>query len=464
MTGEQRFRTFIKRSFAPFVDAPEAEMDAARERVLQRLQQHRFDDQQEHRDVVPAHWRVRWPAVALVAAAVVLAVLLPSTVLRSAPAVLEDGFGSRAIQYGEVVRGGTLRFPDGSRVEVRPRSEVSLEQADDGVRLSLHKGQVAVLIGEARVQQGNANRTLRAGEQVETVPPAPEPRLTFETVSIRPYNVQSALGGRGGGGFAGFLSNGCSGVNPQVDPSRFAISGVSAFGLITFAYGTTFRDNFGGCLDLAPLNLISGGPDWIRTEPWDVQATIPSSLGLTQEQLQTQLRSGDYPQLKKMLLAMLEDRFRLVVRREMKEIPAYVLSIGKNPSRLTPVAGGYPAGMPEGLQSTQWWDGRPAGYISGEPGSVLAKEVPIQSVIPLIAREAGRPVVDRTGLGGPISFWISFRPEINHLTGRPPTDSPRLASLPTLSKALEDVGLKLEETKVSREVWTIEKIERPSDQ
>ena len=450
----------LDRYFERFRNLPKADVDVAWNRVVDRASKETVSAHEFQSVSAPAQRpsRWRWAAAAAAAVGVALVALIPMTV--GAPAVLEDGQGSRKVSFGEVVRGGTLKFPDGSRVQVDPQSEVSLERIDDGVRLSLRKGQVAVLSGEARVQQGTTERRIQQGEVVSTVKAPPE---KFETISIRPYSNQGALqsGQRGGSGTA--LPSGCSGVTPQVDPSRFSVGNVTVFTLLTFAYGTTIRGNTGGCFDLAPLNLISGGPDWIKTERWDVQATIPASLGLTQEQIQAQLKSGDYPQIKKMLLAMLEDRFKLVLHKETKEIPAYILTLDKNSSRLT--ATGLPPGMPTTPQNVQWWEGLPSGENGGEPGGIMAKEAPFSAVVPLIAREATRPVIDRTGLTMPVTFWISFRPIYNYLTGRPVVigETSRLAGLPTLQKALEEIGLKLEDTKVSREVWVIERIERPSE-
>jgi hypothetical protein len=48
--------------------------------------------------------RLRWPALATVVAAILVAVCLPPTIVRSAPAVFEDASGSRSVGYGELVR------------------------------------------------------------------------------------------------------------------------------------------------------------------------------------------------------------------------------------------------------------------------------------------------------------------------------------------------------------------------
>jgi ferric-dicitrate binding protein FerR (iron transport regulator) len=158
--------------------------------------------------------RWQWSAVAAIAAGIAIAVLLPMKT-QSAAAVLEDGVGSREIQYGEIVRprGDTsamLSITDGPRVEVRSESELKLERASDGgVRILLNRGEVivdasgqyrgnlyvqtkdmtasvggavslvnteeqgsrvAAIGGEVRVQQGSTERKLRSGEQIVTSP------------------------------------------------------------------------------------------------------------------------------------------------------------------------------------------------------------------------------------------------------------------------------------------------------
>jgi uncharacterized protein (TIGR03435 family) len=116
------------------------------------------------------------------------------------------------IEAQEIVRAGsegsTLVLADGSRVEMRAQSELSLERADDGVRIRLNSGdvivnaakqhghlyvqtrdlkvsvvgtvflvnaddkgsRVAVIEGEVRVQQGTVETRLRPGEQLASNP------------------------------------------------------------------------------------------------------------------------------------------------------------------------------------------------------------------------------------------------------------------------------------------------------
>ena len=101
--------------------------------------------------VRPISRRLLWGAVA---AAVVIAVVLPALLVRnlrqsSAPAVVETADGKLWLAFGDIVRasggaGEVLALADGSRVEMRSQSELSIERANDGVRIRLNKGSVIV--------------------------------------------------------------------------------------------------------------------------------------------------------------------------------------------------------------------------------------------------------------------------------------------------------------------------------
>src|SRR5262249_7196772 len=72
-------------------------------------------------------------------------------------------------------------------------------------------------------------------------------------------------GGRGLPG-TGVSTGPCIGSGPDIDPGRFAINSTLYY-LITAAYG------MGSCL--ATYDRLSGGPDWVKSDRWAVQAAIP---------------------------------------------------------------------------------------------------------------------------------------------------------------------------------------------
>jgi uncharacterized protein (TIGR03435 family) len=81
----------------------------------------------------------------------------------------------------------------------------------------------------------------------------------------------------------------------------------------------------------------------------------------------------------------------------------------------------------------------------------------MQTILLMITGNAGRPVVDKTGLTGTYEFAFQYVPN-EFLT------SPNAPAGPTIYKAVEDqLGLKLEAVKLPIEYLTIERVEKPSE-
>ena len=513
-TGE-----ILDQSLGLYSDVSPEELESSREQTLRYLETETgktFPQQVLAADRVPPIWRWRWPVAgaAVIAAVLTIAVLTPVTRRQSPPARLEDGSGSRKIAYGEVVRpsaGGMLVLSDQSRVEMRGESELTLERATDGVQIRLNRGDVivtaakqrtghlyvktkdvivsvvgtvflvktgeegsriAVIQGEVHVQQNGEEKKLHPGEQVSsnpmmklepvsaeiawsreveehlamlqqlTAPPPvpPEKRIVFEETSVKPYNPSSSTGRGAGGGGMSIMPSGCGGNYPiQIDPGRFVVSGATLHSVITWAYGTG-PINYNSCQNMSAQNVVSGGPGWIRTDLWEIQATIPQgSLSYTPEQL----RKGDVPQLRMMLRALLEDRFSIVMQNEVKEVPAYALTAETGAPKLT---------IPAGVGSMFAND--PPGILR-EIGLFHVKNAPMSDFIPDLERQTARPVLDRTGLTGPLTFWVNYTPQ-NYSLSIPLTG-------PSIAVALqEQVGLKLENIKTKVEVWVIKSVEKPT--
>ena len=88
--------------------------------------------------------------------------------------------------------------------------------------------------------------------------------------------------------------------------------------LIATAYGLPFN----------PSRRLSGGPDWIRGREGlydiDAKGSFPDGLSSNAREERERL----------MLQALLTDRFKLTMRREMKEMPVYVLLVDKGGPKL----------------------------------------------------------------------------------------------------------------------------------
>jgi uncharacterized protein (TIGR03435 family) len=454
------------------------------------------------------------------AGVIVLAVIGTALVLRQGDAALYRVVEGD-VDQGETIRahragGAVLALSDGSRIEMRSRSELTLERADDGVRIRLNRGgiivnaakqrtghlsvqtkdvtvsvvgtvflvnaeehgsRVAVIEGEVRVQQGSTDKTLQPGDQVATSPalsPAPiteeiewsrnaerhrvllqqsatassaqsdavsaEARPAFDAISIR-RAAPSSVGARGRGASGAPAAPPCGGVDLQVDPGRFAVRNIPLYGLITLAYGKRCQ----------PQVQHVGGPSWVGTDGYDVEAGIPAGSSAYTAR---QLRNGMAPGLALMLQAMLADRFKLVLGREMREMSVFNLvvvtpgkvkpSADQNPPDRIPTPGVAPVFKP----------------ITGVVGpSVALSSVPVSSLTELLQTLADRPVIDRTELTGLFDFVLDW-PALAGSSG---------AELETgmrdqLSSRLQErLGLKLEPTRALVEVLVIERVERPSE-
>jgi uncharacterized protein (TIGR03435 family) len=186
----------------------------------------------------------------------------------------------------------------------------------------------------------------------------------------------------------------------------------------------------------SPIQEFEGGPGWIDSEHYDVQAKAEGSPA--QEGLQLMLRS------------LLADRFKLVVRKETRERPAYALSLarsdGKLGPRLRPAAGECSpgaAGKAKGKAPAAGCFRLGNGTLTGRGGTLerLAAELNI----------SGRLVVDHTGLKGNYDMDLQWAPD----------EEGTNADLFTAIR--EQLGLKLEATRAPVEVIVIDSAAKPSE-
>lgn len=214
-------------------------------------------------------------------------------------------------------------------------------------------------------------------------------------------------------------------------------------GLIESAYGHSD----------SPLNpgQVSGGPDWIKSEVFDIEAKVEDSL--VRGEWKRLSLDEQRNQVLLMLRSLLADRFKLRVRHETKELPVYALVLAKNgpkfaedntPSKYWRIEGRGPGKIAAISVAFSWF----AGFFSGLP------------------ELGGRIVLDKTGLQGRYSFTFQWKPENPAAKGGQSADSTPLSdsSGPSLFTALqEQLGLELVSTKAPVDVLVIDHIERPSE-
>ena len=173
---------------------------------------------------------------------------------------------------------------------------------------------------------------------------------------------------------------------------------------------------------------VSGGPNWVDSDVWDINAKIPAEYATK--------RSQD--QFLHMVQQLLADRFQLVIHREQRQISGYALVAGKSGQKMT--------------TSKQSGDG--SGFSSHNM-HLKATNVTMEAFARRLSRDRdiGKLVVDRTGLTGKFDF------ELEWSRGDDPLDD-----RPSILTALQvQLGLKLESAKVPIQAVVIDRAEKPQE-
>ena len=121
-------------------------------------------------------------------------------------------------------------------------------------------------------------------------------------------------------------------------------------------------------------NQISGAPNWLNSENYNVEAKMDSPAVDELRKLSEDQRKLER---ERMLQVLLADRLHLTLHRETKELPVYALVIAKNGVKLHKSKLGDP--YPNGLKGP---DGLPGGPTSMriKPGEVIIQARPVESL------------------------------------------------------------------------------------
>jgi uncharacterized protein (TIGR03435 family) len=264
----------------------------------------------------------------------------------------------------------------------------------------------------------------------------PAQKRSFEVTSVK----QSRQDARGGG------------FNMRGD--RFVATNTTVKALLQFAY---FRPN-------NPLlnYQIVGSPNWIGTDRFDIEAKAE----INDQQIPTE-------QVRSMLQSLLEDRFQLKARYETRDLPVYILTVGRDGPRLklsedqtppAPVTGPGPPQrpgeapvLPRGVFSVM---PRPSGM------ALTGTAIPFSNIVAFLQARVQQRIFDKTELKGLFDIRLEFADALSansaamSSTGGP--TPPQEPSPPSLAVALDDLGLKLESAKAPLEVLVIDSVQKPS--
>lgn len=194
---------------------------------------------------------------------------------------------------------------------------------------------------------------------------------------------------------------------------------------------------------------ILGGPDWLDSEKYDVDAKVTGAEAASIQRLNPQEKTE---QMRARIQALLADRFKLVVHRAMETAPVYALVVAPDGSQLHPAKPGDTYN--DGLKDRA---GRPVGpgtFQFPESNKLVAQAIPLQSLTDWLGRqELGRMVVEKTGLTDKYDISLQLPPKQTNYW-----------SVAALTGALEQqLGLKLEAQDDPVEVLIVDHAEKPSE-
>jgi uncharacterized protein (TIGR03435 family) len=202
---------------------------------------------------------------------------------------------------------------------------------------------------------------------------------------------------------------------------------------------------------LQPYEMVMGPqvPSWFESDRWDVIAQAPANS--TPDQWRVMLQN------------LIVERFKLVVRRELRDIPAYALVFARPDRRFGPQL------KPSSLDCAALdAAARTANAASGpvalcgtdiSPDGIRGRGALMSRLARNLSPMTGRYVLDATGLTERFDFELKLLPDPAQAAGGALTDG---ASVFTAVQ--EQLGLRLEARQTPIEVFFIESAQRPLEE
>lgn len=235
--------------------------------------------------------------------------------------------------------------------------------------------------------------------------PAPDGKNEFEVAAIKPHPE---------GDYSSFIGGA---------PGRYEASNVTAKFLVEQAFDV-------------PADQVSGGPQWVESQRFDVNARI----GDERWQEISKLHSSEQNQaVQLMVQSLLRERFHLAISHRPKELTVYALVVARGGLKLRPT------GTPGPQEPTS------GSFVMG----MTQNDAPVSALARFLQMHFGRTVLDKTGASGlyDLSFYVPT-----------PDENSAEAADSAIFQALEDqLGLKLVSRREMVDTIVIDHLEQPSE-
>jgi uncharacterized protein (TIGR03435 family) len=192
--------------------------------------------------------------------------------------------------------------------------------------------------------------------------------------------------------------------------------------------------------DSQPFQILDG-PRWGHTDGYNVVAIPPSSSESSKFNPPSP-KSPLIEEQRRMLQALLRDRFQLRFHSENRTGPVYVLVKGSGKLKLQPA---------NNKNDFPWVGNNIGGAINGD--GIAGKNISMPLLAIRLSRYLQRPVLDETDLKGAFDF------QYDYLSADEKSNEDFVASILT---SVQGIGLKLKADKGPVETIVIDHVERPS--
>lgn len=192
------------------------------------------------------------------------------------------------------------------------------------------------------------------------------------------------------------------------------------------AVNVTLKRCIMGAYSVGPHQII-GGPDWLDSDHYDITAKADQPV-------------NDDAKLMVMLQSLLAERFKLVLHRDTRTLPAYVLEVAKNGPKLEKAEGGDASTNTSG---------------NNRDISIHARNAGMAHFAEVLARYMDLPVVDQTGLQGSYNLSLHWTRD----TAKP-DDTGSTEEISIFTAIQEQLGLRLHSQKAPVSVLVIDHIEK----
>lgn len=254
-------------------------------------------------------------------------------------------------------------------------------------------------------------------------------RPQFEVASIRPSSSDSI-------------------VNVRPLPGRLTADATMQV-LVQYAYG------------VQPFQIV-GGPNWLTTARYDIDARAGAT--------------ADRDQLFLMLQSLLEERFQLKTHRETRTLPVFTLVPTREGVKLPPPKEGVCVDSAADA-AVEWAGGRMAfpgelEPVRGRCGSAIVAlgprgaeirggRIAMSELVRLLSMLMGRIVLDETGYTALFDVQLDFVPDDTTPAMPAPPPGSGLSGR-SIAQALQQLGLRLQSATGPVEVIVVDQVERPS--